>query len=710
MSLSKEMLMADLDRTGPVLVTGATGKQGGAAARALLARGVPVRALVRDLQAKGARALQALGANLVRGDLNNVESLRAACEDVRAVFSIQTPDIKDLYSDSERIHGRNLVEAAKASRVAHFVHTSVSGAGEFRRNATGGKEEGWGKHYWESKAYTQDLVREAGFAYWTLIRPGFFMENFIRPSIFFANMTGNRFLTALAPTTKLSLVAVKDIGEAAAAAICNPEKFNRVELELAGELLTLPQVAEILSVAWDESIEAPFLSPAEALAQGLPSEFVTSQVSMNKIGSPARPEQAHSLGLTMTDFSTWAYSKRPVDADSIHQRVLKLDGHVDVLLPPAVQQFKLPDGGTRADLDHLTRGGINALVLSVAVGPGLRDADGIRTARKEADAKLDAIKTFIADNPERVGLALSADDVVALHEAGKIAVIIGFQNTRSIGDDLSQLDAFFTKGTRVFCFTHAGHNSFSDSARPLGGPVSEHGGLSALGREAVKRLNDLGALIDVAQLSKDALLQTVKLSRAPVAATHVGARTLVDIVRNLSDEELDAIKANEGVVMITPFPGYLVAFTEPQLKAIKEIREKHGLPGIFSYPVDDMLTLNPEQLGAFVGDLMKAIHIEATLDDYIHCIDYVVKRVGVDHVGIGTDFNHGAGITGFESEADAPNVTRELVAHGYSEEQIAAIWSGNFLRVLRAAEAAKSSPEFDASTSSETCCPPPPTL
>jgi uncharacterized protein YbjT (DUF2867 family) len=289
------------------LVTGATGKQGGAVARALLAQGARVRALVRDLRSPGANALRDLGASLVLGDFDDEHSLTAACAGARAVFSVQHPNMNDLNSDSERVQGKHLVDAARAAGVAHFVHTPVSGAGEHHRSAPGWKEQtGHGVNYWESKAYTEELVRSAGFRSWTVIKPSFFMENFVRPSFLFANFVEDRLLTALAPTTPVALVAVQDIGAAAAAAIADPERFRRVDLELAGDRLTMSAIAEVLSEALGTTIEAPRLTAEEAIAQGLMPEIARSQERMNLVQSPARPAQAQGLGLRTTDFRTWA--------------------------------------------------------------------------------------------------------------------------------------------------------------------------------------------------------------------------------------------------------------------------------------------------------------------------------------------------------------------------------------------------------------------
>lgn len=296
-----------------VLVIGATGRQGGAAARALRQDGVGVRALVRNLEAPAVAALRQLGVEIVPGDLDDPHSLRAACRGVDAVFSVQTPDLRDLDGDSETRHGRNLVEAALAERVPQFVHTSVSGAGAHHRSVPGWKEGRWKtmEHRMESKAYLDELVKGAGFAHWTLLKPSFFMENFVRPSFLFANWVEDRLLTLLKPETRLSLIAVADIGKAVARIIAEPERFDRGEIELAGDIRSLREIAAILSEVWKTKIEAPDLTEEEALAQGLLPAFVTSQVFMNQNPSPAHPDEARSLGLETQTFAKWARATWP---------------------------------------------------------------------------------------------------------------------------------------------------------------------------------------------------------------------------------------------------------------------------------------------------------------------------------------------------------------------------------------------------------------
>ncbi|NTX52055.1 NmrA family NAD(P)-binding protein [Myxococcus sp. CA039A] len=296
-----------------VLVTGATGRQGGAAARALRADGVAVRALVRNLEAPAVAGLRGHGVEIASGNLDDPPSLRAACRGVDAVFSVQTPDLKDLGGDSETRHGRNLVEAALAERVPQFVHTSVSGAGDHHRGVPGWKEGRWKtlEHYWESKAYLDELVKDAGFPHWTVLRPSMFMENFVRPSFLFANWVENRLLTVLKPDTRLSLIAVDDIGKAVARIIAEPERFDGRNLELAGDVRSLREISAVLSEAWKTKVEAPDLTPEEALAQGLLPAFVNSQRYLNENPSPARPDEARALGLSPRTFAQWVHAKWP---------------------------------------------------------------------------------------------------------------------------------------------------------------------------------------------------------------------------------------------------------------------------------------------------------------------------------------------------------------------------------------------------------------
>lgn len=379
------------------------------------------------------------------------------------------------------------------------------------------------------------------------------------------------------------------------------------------------------------------------------------------------------------------------DSLALHDSVLVLDSHADVLLPETPKRYYTAEGGSRVSLQQLTEGGVDAVVLAIATGPGPQTPEGDRAAAKEADDKLAAIKQFIASSGGKVEQAKSADDIERIHEEGRIAVLLGFQNARILGTDLGAFDKYYEAGVRVAALNHAGHNAFSDSSRPTDPKeVQRHRGLSELGKQAVRRFNDLGVLIDVSQLSSAALLQTLQLTRAPVVATHSDARALVDNTRNLSDAELDAIKANGGVVQLVPFSAYLREPTVQERVAISKVRTEYGLPEQFGSPNEGYNTLPEGKRDAFL-DALRAQVRRATLQDFIDHVDYVAKRIGVDHVGIGTDFNHGSGVDGFDGEKDAPEVTAALLKRGYNREQIAEIWGGNFLRVLRESQAAAKS-------------------
>ncbi|MFJ5846694.1 NmrA family NAD(P)-binding protein [Streptomyces sp. NPDC092903] len=298
-----------ISSAAPVLVAGATGKQGGATARALLAAGTPVRALVRDATAARARAVEELGAELVTGDLDDRASLARAAAGARAVFSVQMPALTaDGFDfDGEVTQARNLIEASREAGVPHFVHTSVTGAGQHVETP------GWAEGRWASmegtlgaKAAIQELVRAAGFPHWTLLKPGFFMENFLPSSAFlFPRGIEGGLVSVLNPDTRLSLVAVDDIGAAAAAAVADPDTFDKVELELASDHLSMTQIAGVLSRALGTRLTAPDMTETQAQAAGMPGSGATHEY-LNVAEQPGRPQYARDLGIPLTTFETWA--------------------------------------------------------------------------------------------------------------------------------------------------------------------------------------------------------------------------------------------------------------------------------------------------------------------------------------------------------------------------------------------------------------------
>ena len=381
--------------------------------------------------------------------------------------------------------------------------------------------------------------------------------------------------------------------------------------------------------------------------------------------------------------ATSAMAAEP-NAAAIHARALVLDSHVDVpvTLDAAV------DGDGQVDLPKLERGQVDAAVLAVFVSQGPRTPEGYAKAKSDADAKLAAIRAVAQRHPDRAVLALSANDVEAAAKAGKRAIIVGFLNAYPFGESLEPIDAYYRAGVRSFGFVHAGNNAYADSSRPSGGTKVEWNGLSPLGKAAVSKLNDLGVIIDVSQLTPDGVFQTLKLTRAPVVASHSGVRGVVDAPRNLSDAELDAIKANGGVVQVVAFGPYLVKPGPDFAAKVAPIRAQFGLPAAFAKPADGTEVLSPAQRTDY-SHAVNALLPKATVKDLVDSIDYAVKRIGVDHVGVASDFNHGGGVVGWANEGEAANVTAELVRHGYSETDIDKLWGGNWLRVFRKVEAAR---------------------
>ncbi|USX54590.1 NmrA/HSCARG family protein [Lentzea sp. HUAS12] len=284
-----------------VLVTGATGKQGGAAVRALTAAGVPVRALVRDPESDRARAL---GVELVTGDLHDRESLVRATKGATAVFSVQIPEFTEDGIDfpGELAQATNLIEAASEQGVRQFVQTTVDGAGPHVVDELYPVRA----ESLNTKAAIQDRVREAGFERWTLLKPGFFMENFLPDFAYlFPRGVEGGIVSMVKPDTRLSLVATRDIGAAVAAAVADPDRWHGVELELTSEHLSMREIAEVLSDALGVELTAPDMTLEQARAAGMP-EMGAGHDRMNESGMVGRPEYARELGLELTSFADWA--------------------------------------------------------------------------------------------------------------------------------------------------------------------------------------------------------------------------------------------------------------------------------------------------------------------------------------------------------------------------------------------------------------------
>lgn len=383
----------------------------------------------------------------------------------------------------------------------------------------------------------------------------------------------------------------------------------------------------------------------------------------------------------------------------IHDDLLALDAHVDIEIPGQPSSYVGPDGLSKVAPQKMRAGGLDAAVMAVAVGPKPRTAEGYAEAKQIAEAELAAVDRLIADPDHQMVLARSAAQLLNAHADGKKALILGLQNALIFGDDIGAVDRYFERGVRVFALTHMGHNDFADSSRPLFDaalgtrePEAEHGGLSDLGRAAIRRINALGGIVDISQLSKQAALEVIAMSSSPVIASHSNVRALTQVSRNLSDQEIDRIGETGGVIHVAPFAGYLFDSTDTKIDAeIKTIRRAAGIDETYLYPFELYWEIKDPVVKATFLSRIRRLLGPIDLNTMLDHIDYVVGRIGTDHVGVGTDFNHGSGIDGFQDASDAPNVTKGLIERGYSEVDIAKIWGGNFIRVWRKAEQARTS-------------------
>ncbi|MDZ4363304.1 NmrA family NAD(P)-binding protein [Brevundimonas sp.] len=288
-----------------ILVTGATGAQGCAVVRALVAAGVMPRALVRDPGSAGAMALADEGAELAVGRFEDVASLERALVGVQGVFSVQLYNPRDVSMEPRQAQA--LIDAARAAGVGTFVQSSVSGTGGC--GTMPGWEEGrWDRHYWQNKAAIEEAVMVAGFAAPVVLRPAFMMENFIAPKSawMFPDLADGHLMTAVVPDASLALVATQDIAAAALSAFREPERFAKARIELAGDRLTLPQIARVLTGVWGRTIDAVTLAPAEVVARGQNPGWVQTQEWINRVGYSARPETMIEWGLTPTLLADWA--------------------------------------------------------------------------------------------------------------------------------------------------------------------------------------------------------------------------------------------------------------------------------------------------------------------------------------------------------------------------------------------------------------------
>lgn len=394
-------------------------------------------------------------------------------------------------------------------------------------------------------------------------------------------------------------------------------------------------------------------------------------------------------------------------ARAIHARVLTLDTHVDInprnfQLGQANYADDLP-GRQQVDLVKMERGGLDAAFLIVYVGqsPELTP-EGFARANAQAMEKFAAIHRLVDSiAPDRAGLARTAAEVRAIHAAGKRVILIGIENGFPIGADVSNVARFHALGGRYMSLAHNGHSQLSDSNTGERDGVWLHHGLSPLGREVIREMNRVGMMIDISHPSKQSMMQTLALTTAPIIASHSGVRAICDHSRNLDDEQLRALARNGGVAQLVAFNGYVKCSeagaqrAAARQEAIAALRAEYGITATRPQEVTEALEALPDaRRNAYLAaqeDIVSRRYPAdpaATVADFVDHIDYAVKLIGIDHVGISSDFDGGGGVEGWRTAAETLNVTRELVARGYTEEQIGKLWSGNLLRVMAAVERA----------------------
>lgn len=319
-------------------------------------------------------------------------------------------------------------------------------------------------------------------------------------------------------------------------------------------------------------------------------------------------------------------------ARTLHNRILTLDTHCDTPMKFDQQiRFDNRDPRILVDLHKMTEGHLDATIMVAYLRQLERDKASLDAAFAKAERLLTEIETMVAHSAHSVGIAYTPDDLYRLKREGRRALMLGIENGYAIGDDTSRIEHFRRRGVVYMTLCHNGDNDLCDSARGN----AEHGGLSALGREAIREMNRVGMMVDLSHAAESSFYQAIETSRTPIVCSHSSARALCDHPRNLTDNQLRALAASGGVAQTCLYDGFL--------------RKEGG----------------------------------ATVDDAVRHICHMVNIAGIDHVGIGTDFDGDGGIIGCADASEVINLTRRLLAEGFTEEDITKLWGGNFLRVMR---------------------------
>jgi membrane dipeptidase len=364
---------------------------------------------------------------------------------------------------------------------------------------------------------------------------------------------------------------------------------------------------------------------------------------------------------------------------TLHDRILTLDTHADA--PIMMQKLGFDVGvthdtkkdGSQIDFPRMKQGGMDAMFFAVYTSQGPRTPEGHAEAKRNALSQFELIHQALKKYPNLAELATTPADAYRIQKRGKRAVFIGMENGYPVGDDLAMLKTYYDLGCRYMTLTHFANNLIGDSSTDPDGPI--YGGLSDFGKKVVPEMNRLGMLIDVSHVADSTFYDALELSKAPVIASHSNCRALCDFPRNMTDDMIRAIAKKGGVVQVNFVSDYLKKPSDAFRVAKTKMRMAR---------VGKVMTPELEaRLQAESDSLAKVFAPErASLSDIADHIDHIVKLVGIDHVGIGSDFDGGGGVNGLEDVSEIGNLTNELIRRKYSEADIAKIWGGNLLRVL----------------------------
>jgi len=375
------------------------------------------------------------------------------------------------------------------------------------------------------------------------------------------------------------------------------------------------------------------------------------------------------------------------DVAKIHADTLTLDTHVDV---PLTYMTDIDPGAPtelQADLVKLRSGGLNAAFFIVYTPQGDLTEAGYKQASQIAETRIKGIRMMAEAYKDRVAFATTAAEVRAGYEDGKLIALVGMENAFPLGPTIDDVPMWAERGVRYVGITHFGHNQFGDSSNPNlardDGP--RHNGLSELGRDLVKSLNEHGIMVDVSHTGKATMMQAADLSRSPIIASHSGVKAVADSARNLDDEQLRKIRDVGGVAQMVALDAYVKPYTQEQVDFRTNLRKEMGLET--SEARGKMTNEQRAEYRRRIQGMWK-LSPRASASDFVDHIDHAVRIAGVDHVGIASDFDGGGGLDGWEDAESSQNITAELVARGYSDEDIAKIWGGNLLRVMEATEKA----------------------